>query len=99
MRSCIRRLFSYSVLALIAAVLLLQFSGAAYAGSLKTGQYTFFGETVGVDPHLKVAPKVDSGPIRDLDGEIFSIAADGVDTAIMRDIGQLVTRQGRVDSE
>jgi hypothetical protein len=61
MRSCIRRLFSYSVLALIVAAILLPLSGAANARSPKPGLYSIFGETVaadpGEDPHLKVDPE------------------------------------------
>ncbi len=87
MRSCIMRLFSYSVLALIAAVLLLPLSGAAYARSPKAGHYTIFGEIVGADPgedpHLKIDPQVDPGLIRDFDRGASSATADGVDTAIM----------------
>ena len=87
MRSCIRRLFSYSVLVLIAAVLLLQLSGAANAGTPKAGHYKVFGESVGADPgedpHLKVDPQVDSGIIRDFDRGTSSTTADGVDTAIL----------------
>ena len=87
MKSCIRRLFSYSVLALIAAVLLLLLTGEAYARSLKAGHYTFFGETVGADPgedpHLKVVLQVDPGIIRNFDRGTSSTTADGVDTAIM----------------
>jgi hypothetical protein len=87
MRSCIRRLFSYSVLVLIAAVLLLPFSGAAYARSPKIGIITIFGDIVGADPgedpHLKVDPQVDPGgtPL-DLLGGWSSSVEDDVDSAI-----------------
>ena len=87
MRSCIRCLFSYSVLVLIAAVLLFPLSGAANAGSPKAGQYPIFGETVGADPgedpHLKINPQVYPGLVWDFDGGISSITVGGVDTAIM----------------
>ncbi len=68
MRSCIRRLFSYSVLALIAAVLLFPLSGAANAGSHKAEKYSIFAELVGMDPHLKGDFQVNPGIVRDLDG-------------------------------
>lgn len=87
MRNCIRRLFSYSVLALIVAVLLFPLSGTAYARSPNVGIYSIFDETVGADPgedpHLKVDPHVDQGLTRDLYGGASSSTADGVDTAIM----------------
>jgi hypothetical protein len=86
MRSCIRRLFSYSVLALIAAFLLVPFSDAAYARSPNAGKYTIFGETVGADPgedpHLKVDPEVDPDITRDIDGGSRSSTTGGVDRAI-----------------
>ena len=87
MRSCIKRLFSYSVLALIAAVLLVPLSGTAYARSPNVGIYTIFDETVGADPgedpHLKVDPHVDPGLTRDFYGGASSSTANGVDNAIM----------------
>lgn len=98
MKSCIRRLFSYSVLILIAAVLLLPIFGAAYARSPKAEKFTIFGQLVGVDPHLKDDLQVDSGIVRDLGGGVCSITVDGVENAIMRDIRQLVKRQERGDS-
>jgi hypothetical protein len=86
MRSCIRRLFSFSVLALFAATLLSSLSGAVQARSPIAGQYTIFGETVGADPgedpHLTVDPMVDLEISRDLQGGSSSSTADGVDSAI-----------------
>jgi len=86
MRSCIRRLFSYSVLALFAVLLLLPLSGAAYARSPIAGQYTIFDETVGADPgedpHLTVDPQVDTGLSRDLLEGSYSSTAKGVDSPI-----------------
>ncbi len=83
MRSCIRRLFSYPALALIAAVLLISLSSAAYARSPFAGTYTIFGEIVGADPgedpHLTVDPQVDTGLSRDLTGGSSTSTVDGVD--------------------
>ena len=87
MRSCIRCFFYCSALALIAAVLLLPISGAAYARSPKAEHYTIFSEIVwadpGEDPHLKVDPQIEPGPVRDFDGGTSSTTIDGVDTGIM----------------
>jgi len=87
MRSCIRRLFSYSVLALIVAILLLPLSGVAYARSPNMGIYSIYGETVGgdpgEDPHLMVDPMVDAGSTRDLLGGTSSRTTDGVNSAII----------------
>ncbi len=87
MRSCIRRLFSYSVLALIAAVLLVSLSSAVSARSPNIGKYSIYDEIVGADPgedpHLRVDPQVDPGLTRDLYGGTSSSTADGVDSAIM----------------
>ena len=87
MRSCIRRIFSFSVLAIIAAVLLLPLSGATHDRSPKAGHYTIFSEIVGADPgedpHLKVGPQVDPGFVRDFHGGTSSTTADGVNAAIM----------------
>jgi len=86
MRICIRRLFSYSVLALIVAILLLPLSSATYARSPNIGRYTIFDETVGADPgedpHLKVDPMVDTGIFRDILGGTSSSTSDGVSRAI-----------------
>jgi len=86
MRSCIRRLFSFSVLALFVATVLSSFSGAAHARSPIAGQYTIFDETVwadpGEDPHLTVDPQVDPGITWDLIGGSYSSTADGVESAI-----------------
>ncbi len=87
MRICIRRLFSYSVLALIVAVLFLSLSSAAYARSPNIGKFSIFDEIVGADPgedpHLSVDPQVDPGLARDLYGGTSSSTRDGVDSAIM----------------
>ncbi len=87
MRCCIRRLFSYSVLALIVAILLLPLSNAAYARSPNIGRYTIFDDIVGADPgedpHLKVDPVVDDGIARDLLGRTSSSTIDGGESAIM----------------
>lgn len=86
MRICIRRLFSYSVLALIVASILLPLSSAAYARSPIIGRYTIYDEIVGADPgedpHLKVDPMVDTGILRDLLGGTASSTTDGVDKVI-----------------
>ena len=86
MRICIRRLFSYSVLALIVAILLITLSSATYARSPFIGRYTIFDETVGADPgedpHLKVDPMVDVGITRDILGGRSSSTSDGVNSAI-----------------
>jgi len=86
MRSSIRRLFSFSVLALIAATLLFPLSGAVHARSPIAGKYTIFGETVGADPgedpHLTVDPFVEPGLSRDLIGGSYSSTTGGVDSAI-----------------
>ena len=99
MRSCIRRLFSYSVLVVAVAAILLSFSVATHARSPKAGKISIFGETVtadpGEDPHLKVDPQVDP-VIRDLDGYAVSPPAskDGAitgghqETGIMTGAGQ-----------
>ena len=80
MRSCIRRLFSYSVLALFAAAILVPLSGTAYARSPKAGIISIFGETVtadpGEDPHLRVDPQQDPGT-RELDGGTVSLLDSG----------------------
>jgi hypothetical protein len=87
MRICIRRLFSYSVLALIVAIMLLPLSSATYARSPLIGRYTIFDEIVGADPgedpHLKVLPEVDSGITRDMTGGTTSSTTDGVDKLII----------------
>ena len=85
MRSCIRRLFSYSVLVMAVAAILVSLSGAAHARSPKAGTISIFGETVsadpGEDPHLRVDPQVD--PLsRDLDGGTVSVP-DGKDGTII----------------
>jgi hypothetical protein len=99
MRSCIRRLFSYSVLVVAVAAILLSLSGATHARSPKAGKISIFGETVtadpGEDPHLKVDPQVDP-VIRDLDGCAVSppggndgaITGGHQETGIMTGAGQ-----------
>jgi hypothetical protein len=86
MRCCIKRLFSYPVLALCAAILLLSLSSAAYARSPFVGKHTIFDEIVeadpGEDPHLMVDPQVDPGLSRDLYGGTSSSTSNGVDGVI-----------------
>lgn len=88
MRSCIRRLFSYPVLAIGVAILLLSLSSTVHARSPLLGKYTIYDEIVeadpGEDPHLRVDPQVDPGLSRDLFGGTTSSVSDDEDSAITR---------------
>lgn len=88
MRICIRRLFSYPVLAIGAAIILLSLSSAVHARSPLVGRYTIYDEIVeadpGEDPHLRVDPQVDPGLSRDLFGGTSSSVLDDEDSAITR---------------
>lgn len=86
MRICIKRLFSYPVLAIGAAIILLSLSSAVHARSPLVGRYTIYDEIVeadpGEDPHLRVDPQVDPGLSRDLFGGTSSSVLDDEDSAI-----------------
>ena len=88
MRCCIRRLFSYPVLALCAAIVLLSLSSAVQARSPLIGKYTIYDDIVGADPgedpHLRFDPQVDPGLTRDLYGGTSSSTSGDVDVVIRR---------------
>ena len=88
MRICSRRLFSYPVLVIGAAIILLSLSSAVHARSPLVGKYTIFDEIVeadpGEDPHLRVDPQVDPGLSRDLVGGTSSSPSGDEDSAITR---------------